>query len=367
MSDNHEELQAKADRFASEYEQKRELYADFSASVENLIKELLRQARVDYHRLESREKDADSLKGKILRPEKEGKYDKLEDVTDLAGVRVVSFLREECYQICEIIRNHFDVDEVNSVDKIEDADPDRFGYLSVHFVASYNSERIKLPEFSRYQDLKVEIQVRTILQHAWAVIDWRLRYKSAVEAPKPLRRRLFRISALLETADDQFSVLMQETEELRKSYAEEIKKGNLELLIDSESVGIFVDQNKNLRKFAELADNHGYHIEQTRRPSANPYVALLLTLRAAGLKSLEDVDAVLRQPKKNLQEMLDQVYSAWKTPDKPAKIVMPIHSLLRMLVILNSPSPRAQLILADYPFGAELQRAILQTISRAPA
>ena len=64
--------------------------------------------------------------------------------------------------------------------------------------------------FRDYADFKVEIQIRTILMHAWAEIEHRLAYKKQAHIPSHLRRKFSRISAKLEEADEQFEELIQE-------------------------------------------------------------------------------------------------------------------------------------------------------------
>lgn len=43
---------------------------------------------------------------------------------------------------------------------------ERFGYQSVHYLIKLDNVRISLPEYQRFENAKVEVQVRTILQHA---------------------------------------------------------------------------------------------------------------------------------------------------------------------------------------------------------
>lgn len=93
------------------------------------------------------------------------------------------------------------------MDKAAALDPDRFGYLSVHYTASLSPARRKLAEWRPYADIRAEVQFRTALQHAWSAVQHKLEYKSSIEAPRELRRRLFRLSALFELADEQFSEL----------------------------------------------------------------------------------------------------------------------------------------------------------------
>ena len=56
-------------------------------------------------------------------------------------------------------------------------EPDRFGYRSRHFIVSVNREWLKAPNYRGLSGLKAEIQVRTILMHAWADVEYKLAYK----------------------------------------------------------------------------------------------------------------------------------------------------------------------------------------------
>jgi hypothetical protein len=96
-------------------------------------------------------------------------------------------------------------------------------------------------------ELCAEIQVRTVLQHAWAAIDHRLNYKRANEIPVELKRQLFRISALLEVADDQFESVRLAAEHLSTSYEQSVSAGELEPPIDRASVSVFVERSPRAR------------------------------------------------------------------------------------------------------------------------
>ena len=65
---------------------------------------------------------------------------------------------------------------------------------------------------------KAEIQVCTLLQHAWAAISHDRLYKSSFHAPKKLERQLHRVSALLEEADDEFERGISELDEYKLDY-----------------------------------------------------------------------------------------------------------------------------------------------------
>lgn len=67
-------------------------------------------------------------------------------------------------------------------------------------------------------------------------VSWKLRYKRRSEAPKKLRRRLFRISALLDAADDELSYVYEQVSNIKAYYADAIARGDLPLEMDRDSV-----------------------------------------------------------------------------------------------------------------------------------
>ena len=120
------------------------------------------------------------------------------------GIRIIVYYLEDLNKISEIIEKEFNVDYGNSINKLETLDPDRFGYRSIHYVVGISITRSSETEWRPYTNFKAEIQIRTVLQHAWAEIDHKLIYKQNREVPKDLRRKLSRLIALLELADEQF-------------------------------------------------------------------------------------------------------------------------------------------------------------------
>lgn len=113
-------------------------------------------------------------------------------------------------EVAKIIQQEFEIDEENSIDKRKKDTPEQFGYMSLHFVAAIGVERLSLPEYRQYANIVAEIQIRSIIQHAWAEIEHDLGYKSELEIPYGIRRAFYRLSALLEQADLNFSNIRQE-------------------------------------------------------------------------------------------------------------------------------------------------------------
>lgn len=266
-----------AENLAREYAAQREEYKAFSLSVRDLLDRLLQDAGLSIVGIEHRTKSLGSFREKVERPEKAQKYLSCSEVTDLSGIRVITYLQEEHNQVCEIVRENFIIDLENSANREDLLEPDQFGYRSTHFVISYSDDRLKLAEFKRFAGKKAEVQVRTVLQHAWAAIDWKLRYKVDIGVPKDIRRRLYRISALLEAADDDFSLVSKSVLDLRASYEEQIQKGNLSIEVNQESLELFLMTSLVVQRLKEIAAGTKYVIQPPHPNSRNPLLNLSVT------------------------------------------------------------------------------------------
>jgi ppGpp synthetase/RelA/SpoT-type nucleotidyltranferase len=284
-----------ANQLVQEYTALRPTYEAFTGNIEHLIGTLLSASGIEFLRIETRTKSLNSFRDKIERPEKGLKYRMVEDITDLSGVRIIAYYLADVRAICNIIEQNFLVDTKNSVDKTMSLDPDRFGYLSVHFIVSYSKERQNLAENIAFKGLKVEVQVRTVLQHGWAVLDRRLRYNNEQDIPKEVRRKLFRVSALLEIADENFSEIDQTVSALRAGYEHAIKSGNLNQEINLDSLEVFMTQSPSVSKLVETARNSYNIMELLKEDFSNPsllnsisnlvkavYIANLTTARRTG-------------------------------------------------------------------------------------
>jgi putative GTP pyrophosphokinase len=167
-----------------------------------------------------------SLARKLSRPDKI--YERLEDLTDLVGLRVITYFEDSIEQVARLIEQHFRVDIDRSVDKRLRQDPHSFGYRSLHYICHPPPELLEHhPEW----DWPFEIQIRTILQHAWAEIEHDLGYKSPESVPAPIRRRFSRLAGLLEIADSEFVELRRFMEDYARDVRQPVQlvKDTLEL------------------------------------------------------------------------------------------------------------------------------------------
>jgi ppGpp synthetase/RelA/SpoT-type nucleotidyltranferase len=275
------------ERFVADYAARHKAYDDFADRVKALIDDLLSENNIDVHSVTARAKGLEQLREKLQRPE--SSYELLEDVTDLAGVRIITHLSDDVDRAGKIIEQEFSIDRANSIDKRASLDPDRFGYLSLHYVASLSKSRAKLTEYRRYPELKVEIQIRSILQHAWAEIEHDLGYKAKTDVPRQIRRRFSRIAGLLELADQEFVGIRDELARYEREVPNKIKTRPKSVLLDKLSLAAFVANDPNVGKLdVQIAQLY-------KRPLADlmPPEGEAARLRGLNLETIDDVRQAL--------------------------------------------------------------------------
>jgi putative GTP pyrophosphokinase len=212
----------------AKYKEIRPLYENFAEISKSIFANVLDGAHVKYHSIQARVKDIDSFGKKAAKPSEldptKPKYlNPLKDITDMAGVRVITFLPRTVEEVCNHIEREFIV--LEKVDKAEKLISEgKFGYQSVHYLVKMSADRTELAEYRQYKDLILEIQVRTILQHAWAEMEHDIQYKSTIEIPTLFQRRFIALAGLLEIADREFQTLQDENERIRRKTETEVEK-----------------------------------------------------------------------------------------------------------------------------------------------
>jgi len=202
----------------SSYDERAPLYREYVDHLTTVIGTLLYEARIKCHAIAGRVKARESFHGKIISGRRE--YAAIDEVTDVAGLRITTYFARDVDRVAAVIAPYFHVDEKNSIDRRTTIESDRFGYLSLHYIVRprETADRPIMFEFSAFP---AEIQVRSILQHAWAEIEHDLGYKYPGGIPRQIRRKFSRAAGLLEIADLQFDEIRQEVE----FYERELKEG----------------------------------------------------------------------------------------------------------------------------------------------
>lgn len=203
------------DRILLEYDELAPALLAAGAQIRARLHDCLSSSGVKLHALSHRLKDRGSLARKLARPDKT--YGALWDVTDLLAFRVTVYFEDAIDEVAKLVEGGFTVDYTRSVDKLRVRDHGHFGYRSLHYVCApgaLDGEAAVLPS-----TFHVEIQIRTVLQHAWAEVEHDLGYKAEEVMPERVRRRFSRIASLLEIADEEFVSIRKDL----MGYAAEIR------------------------------------------------------------------------------------------------------------------------------------------------
>lgn len=253
-----------------------------SESIYTLLTGILKEKGIELNAIERRVKTEKSLAGKL---EKKGdKYHCLTDVTDLVGLRIVTFYTDDVDKVAAIVKKRFDIDWQNSVDKRKLHELTSFGYSSLHYICHLKENQQIVESQSPVVNVPFEIQIRTALQHTWSAIEHDIGYKGAVKLPPEFRRQFSRLAGMLELADDEFSRLRTTMTEYRRQVETLVKSGQLS------DVPLSTD---SFRSYLEL---HPFERLNQRIAAVNQaeiYPASLMTflplLESFGMETLDDV------------------------------------------------------------------------------
>ncbi|WP_175934741.1 GTP pyrophosphokinase family protein [Corynebacterium sp. Marseille-P4321] len=180
-------------------------HPDVSTTLRHMLHELMRDAGVKFDRVDVRVKSWTSLKEKARKTNADGSLvypDPWHDIRDIIGARISVLHSTEIPAVQRLLADQFEV--LRSVDKAEETRvAGGFGYGSHHMVVRVVEHSEGLEE---YVGTVFEVQIRTVLQHAWAEFEHDIRYKRAGhEALDPRADRAFTLAAgLIELADQQF-------------------------------------------------------------------------------------------------------------------------------------------------------------------
>ena len=269
-----------------DYRKQRDDFIKLGDTVHTMLLSLVKELGLTVLAVEHRVKEEKSLAGKLER--KGDSYNTLDDITDILGCRIICFLSDEIDQIGQKVEENFVVDWDNSSDKRALIKEDAFGYLSLHYICS-------LPFGDKWPDeicgKKFEIQIRTILQHAWSAINHDIGYKSDFGVPREVRRQFARLAGLLELADDEFvrarDNMVEYTEDIRRRI---ITDDADDVSINMISLSEYVRNNQKMQGLIkEIAAISGAEINEIDPESYIPQLAFF------GITKLGDIEVMINE------------------------------------------------------------------------
>lgn len=160
----------------------------------------------EYHSIDhvmSRIKSPESILKKMQKDNKKCTYkDMIEDINDIAGIRIICPLKSDVYKIRDYIREFNDIEIIKEKDYIEH--PKESGYKSYHII-------LKVPIFIGEEEskVKVEIQIRTLAMDFWASLEHKLRYKPNGEINDKVSVELMKCAEDINMLDEKMINLFQ--------------------------------------------------------------------------------------------------------------------------------------------------------------
>ncbi len=288
----------------------RDIYAAFAKELENLLRSVIGATGLPVHVIESRAKSIESFREKITRV---GKYyvDPLVDLPDLCGCRIITYYSDDVKKVGAVISEQFDVVQEELAHQPSSFDADRFGYLSAHYVVKLKDNRNKLPEWLAFSNLHAEIQVRTVIQHAWSAVSHALQYKQETSVPSSLQRRLYRIAGLFELADEEFVGIREQKSAAMLKASAAITSGVTGVRLESSTIVAAIQQWDRIEEVRAAGSAAGFTVpgddDYEPMEDTGSVVPEIYDLASeAGIKSTDDLIDSVRNVRTDL---FDKIFS----------------------------------------------------------
>ena len=271
-----------------EYRDNRKVFERMLLVVKETLAKSMDENHIYVNAIEARIKEEKSLVGKLeLKGEK---YHSLKDITDILGARVITFYSDEVDKIAALVVRVFDVDWDESIDKRKMHELHSFGYSSLHYICRIPKDTFFDPEMPELNEFRFEIQMRTALQHVWAVLDHDTGYKSGFEVPREYLRNLNRLAGMLELVDEQFCIIRTGINDYRRQVQALVRSGKFEeISLDGDSYQNYL----NLRPFDAL-NKRIASINQAEIHESSLIIYLKI-FRMLGFRTLGDVEKLIRE------------------------------------------------------------------------
>ena len=276
-------LDLRTEMMLDEYREHLPIYDRLKTLVLERLKYCIEENHLRIAGLESRIKEERSLANKL---ELKGyKYHSINDVTDIVGIRIITFFSDEVDVISALVEQMFDIDWENSVDKRKRLEIDRFGYMSLHYICRIPKSLCHDPEMPELNQIRFELQMRSTLQHMWANMYHDMGYKSDVEIPVEYQRDMIRLAGMLELADEQFIRIRKEINNYRRNVQSLVASGNFnEVPLNGDTFRSYLE----LKPFRNLVEKiAGINQAEIYEDSLSPYYNVLLHM---GMKTVGDIE-----------------------------------------------------------------------------
>ncbi|MBE0504867.1 MAG: (p)ppGpp synthetase [Desulfuromonadales bacterium] len=133
-------------------------------------------------------------------------------ISDLIGVRIICLYEDRIASVAQFLTQSFKLIEVTDKITAIESTEDSFGYKGLHMDLALPDDLTTQPKYLAFANCPFEVQIRSLIQDAWSVLDHEIKYKKSI--PIELKRRINVLSALFELADREFKEIRNATADL---------------------------------------------------------------------------------------------------------------------------------------------------------
>lgn len=232
-------INKKIKRLMLEYKTKKNLYSEFSEAVKYILDNILTKNSLKYQTIFPRAKEEQSLFNKL----KKNNIKTLENIKDLAGCRIIFYLEADIKRCLTYLYKEFNI--VDSKLKYS-----KDNYNAYHIIIKLKKDRLKLAEYSKFKNLKCEIQLTTVLYHAWSELAHDIIYKEELSISKFDIEKNIKIKARFENTMSKYLKEAQDNFDFIFKQIEQIKQGKE--IFNTDFINTIVSLHSNDKIYQKL-------------------------------------------------------------------------------------------------------------------
>lgn len=313
----------------NEYYQDYDIYKKLENDVREIITTLLDVNKIKISNMTLRIKSEEALKNKVI---SKSKYEHLDEITDILGCRIVTLFESDVDRIFNLLEDTFEIVEVVDKRKKHRVNRIEFGYTSLHVIVKFTDSRCELVEYQKYRNILFEIQIRTVLQHAWAEVEHGLGYKSYFEPPMEIKRKLNRLAGTLEILDEEFESIRYSIS-LYNASIDKVEKV-LKTDINKDSLIAYMNTSPVIEEIAKaVADKHHYRL--TRDPILISQQKLVAKLNAQGYQYIHEINDDIEKHKATVIAIGNEISERINYDSTELNLYSTVHWFSFIPVIIN--------------------------------
>ncbi|HIJ82778.1 MAG: RelA/SpoT domain protein [Magnetococcales bacterium] len=203
----------------SEYDRDLNIYKDFADINLKLFNAFIKENAISVYSIDCHIVDRETLVRKLSGPYQSALS--INEIDDLVSIRVLTFFEDDADNISEVIGNEFNV-IMDYFVKPETKDPKRFGYYSRRYTIRMLDTRLEWIEYRRFKNLKLRIEVKSLIQHAWSEFQGQLFGEEGKTNHPELLRACYRVVGILELADNELKRIKSLNNSIKKKLKEPV-------------------------------------------------------------------------------------------------------------------------------------------------